>query len=174
MAIMHLIEGPVGAGKSTFAARLGFDLAAPRLDLDEWMVTLFRPDRPETDFLHWYLDRKERCLAQIWSVAAEIIESGSDCVLELGLVGRGDRAAFYERADAADCKLAVYVIDAPEETRRRRVRERNRRQEGTFKMAVSDEIFDIANRAWEAPDQAECDERRIRIVHTSRQEAHHD
>lgn len=166
MAMIHLVEGPVGAGKSTYAARLGLDLAAPRLDLDEWMVTLFRPDRPDVDFMQWYLARKDRCLAQIWNVAVEIIESGSDCVLELGLVGRRDRAAFYDRADAADCKLAVYVLDTPEEIRRQRVRERNRQQSGTFKMAVSDEIFEIANRAWEAPDQAECDERRIRVVHT--------
>lgn len=166
MATLHLIEGPVGAGKSTFAQRLGFDLSAPRLDLDEWMVALFRPDRPEVDFMRWYLERKDRCLTQIWNVAWEIIESGCDCVLELGLISRADRAAFYERVDAADFKLDVYVVDAPEETRRQRVRERNQRQSGTFKMAVSDEIFDIANRAWEAPDEAECDERGIRIVHT--------
>ncbi|MDZ7670704.1 MAG: ATP-binding protein [Gammaproteobacteria bacterium] len=164
--MIHLVEGPVGAGKSTYAARLGLDLAAPRLDLDEWMVVLFRPDRPETDFTQWYLERKDRCLSQIWNVASEIIASGSDCVLELGLVGRGDRAAFYERADAADYGRAVYLVDAPEETRRQRVRERNQLQSGTFKMAVSDEIFDIANRAWEPPDETECDERRIRIVHT--------
>lgn len=166
MATIHLIEGPVGAGKSTYAVGLGYEVAAPRLDLDEWMVTLFRPDRPESNFMQWYLDRKERCLAQIWNVASEIIESGTNCVLELGLVGRRDRAAFYEQADAAECKLSVYVVDAPEEIRRQRVRERNRRQAGTFKMAVSDEIFDIANRAWEAPDQAECEERQIRMVHT--------
>lgn len=166
MGTIHLIEGPVGAGKSTFALRLGHDLPAPRLDLDEWMVSLFRPDRPESDFMSWYLERKDRCLAQIWSVALEIIEAGSDCVLELGLVGRLDRTAFYQRADAADCKLAVYVIDAPEEDRRQRVRDRNRRHAGTFKMAVSDEIFEIANRAWEPPDEAECDARQIRIVRT--------
>jgi predicted kinase len=76
----------------------------------------------------------------------------------------------YERVDAAGCKLAVYVIDAPEETRRQRVRQRNQQQSGTFKMAVSDEIFDIANRAWQAPDEAECEARQIRIVHTWPQE----
>jgi len=166
MAMIHLIEGPVGAGKSTYAMRLGLNLAAPRLDLDEWMVTLFRPDRPAADFMQWYVERKDRCLAQIWNVASEIIASGSDCVLELGLVGCGDRAAFYERVDAADFRLAVYVMHAPEETRRQRVRERNQRQSGTFKMAVPDEIFDIANRAWEPPDEAECEARRIRIIRT--------
>jgi predicted kinase len=168
VAKIHLIEGPVGAGKSTFSIRLGHDLSAPRLDLDEWIVTLFRADRPETDFVAWYLERKRRCIEQIWSVASEILGSGTDAVLELGLVGRADRAAFYERVDDLDYELVVYVLETPEETRRQRVRERNREKGDSFKMEVSDEIFELANRAWEAPSETECRERRIRFVDTSR------
>ena len=164
MAKIHLIEGPVGAGKSTFAMRLGCELAAPRLDLDEWMVVLFRPDRPDDGLIEWYLERKRRCIEQIWNVASEIVGSGTDAVLELGLVTRADRAAFYQRVDASDYELAVYVLETPEETRRQRVRERNGRQGETFKMEVSDAIFELANRAWEAPDEAECRDRRIRTV----------
>ena len=164
MATLHLIEGPVGAGKSTFAMRLGCDLAATRLDLDEWMVTLFRPDRPDGGFMEWYFERKCRCIEQIWNVASEILDSGNDVVLELGLVTQADRAAFYARVDASGRELVVYVLDTPEETRRQRVRERNRRQGDTFKMQVSDEIFEVANRAWEAPDETECRDRRIRII----------
>lgn len=165
MAKIHLIEGPVGAGKSTFATRLGDELAAPHLDLDEWMVTLFQADRPDSGFLAWYAERKRRCLTQIWNVAWSIVSSGSDTVLELGLVHRADRAAFYECADAADVDLDVYLLETPEATRRQRVRERNRQQGRTFKMEVSEEIFDLANRAWEAPDEAECRQRRIHVVH---------
>lgn len=164
MASIHLIEGPVGAGKSTFALRVAHDLSAPRLDLDEWMVTLFRPDRPDSGFMTWYLERKHRCIQQIWNVVTEILRSGTDVVLELGLVGRADRVAFYERADAADCELVVYLLDTPEDTRRQRVRERNRQKGESFKMEVSDEIFELANGAWEAPDEIECRERRIRLV----------
>ena len=39
VATIHLIEGPVGAGKSTFAARLSVAHEAPHLNLDEWIVT---------------------------------------------------------------------------------------------------------------------------------------
>ena len=35
MARIHLIEGPVGAGKSTFAAQLSGTYAAPHLALDD-------------------------------------------------------------------------------------------------------------------------------------------
>lgn len=166
MSRIHLIEGPVGAGKSTFATRLGFDLSAPRIDLDEWMVTLFSPDRPETDFMPWYLECKRRCLEQIWRVTSELVESGTSAVLELGLVARNDRQAFYDRVDSAGYALDVHVLETPEAVRRQRVRARNQSGGGTFKMHVSDEIFELANRAWEAPDDREIEERGIRLVET--------
>ncbi len=166
MAKIHLIEGPVGAGKSTFATRLGYEIAAPRFDLDEWMITLFRPDRPDTDFMLWYSERKWRCIEQIWRTTSELVGSGTDTVLELGLVQREDRAEFYNRVDVSDFELAVYVLDSPEEVRRQRVWDRNSRGGDTFKMEVPDEIFELANNAWQAPDELECYERDIQIIHT--------
>lgn len=164
MTTIHLIEGPVGAGKSTHALALAARLGAPRLDLDEWFVTLFSPDRPDAGFVDWYLERKQRCLEQIWRVAEAVLEVDADVVLELGLVGRADREAFYARVDATDHDLRVHVLDVPVEVRRERVRARNRAADGTFKMAVPDAMFDIADRAWQPPDDDECRERRIRII----------
>lgn len=164
MATIHLIEGPVGAGKSTHAVRLAAELGAPRLDLDDWFVTLFSPDRPADGFVDWYLDRKRRCLEQIWHVTEAILDVDPHVVLELGLVGRADRAAFYERVDAADYDLDIRILDVPVDDRRERVRARNRNAGATFKMAVPDGIFDMADRAWEPPDDAECRVRRIRFI----------
>jgi predicted kinase len=167
MPRIHLIEGPVGAGKSTFATRLGFEVGAPRIDLDEWMVVLFSPDRPDGDFVGWYQECKRRCLEQIWRLTVELIEAGTSVVLELGLVARHDRGAFYERVDAAEYALDVHVLQTPEAVRRQRVRERNQRGDGTFKMHVPDEIFELANRAWEAPDDREIEDRGIRFVESA-------
>ncbi|HEX7034850.1 MAG TPA: AAA family ATPase [Pseudomonadales bacterium] len=161
---MHLVEGPVGAGKSTFAKALSLSLRAPHLDLDEWMLTMFSPDRPREEFMEWYLDRKARCIQQIWNVAREILDTGTSVILELGLVQRADRENFYRRVDATDYPLRVYLLDTPLEQRRQRVRERNRRRSGSFKMEVSDEIFDLADSFWEEPTEAECRERNIEIV----------
>lgn len=164
MASIHLVEGPVGAGKSTYAGQLGLRHGAPLLNLDEWMVTLFRPDRPELDFMQWYAERKRRCIEQIWRVAFELIETGTHVVLELGLVQVADREDFYGRVDAAGFDLKVYLLDAPEEVRRQRVRERNTEQGSTYQMEVSEEIFTLANSAWQAPDEAECRDRGIQRV----------
>jgi predicted kinase len=164
MAVIHLVEGPVGAGKSTYAAHLGMAHAAPRLILDDWMATLFRADRPETDVMVWYLERKQRCIEQIWNVAIDMVEAGSNVVLELGLIRRQDRAEFYSRVDAAGYKLEVHVLDAPRDIRRQRVRERNMAQGGTFFMVVPDEIFELASDLWQVPDEIECEERNIYFV----------
>lgn len=168
MPSIHLIEGPVGAGKSTYALRLSRELAAPHLDLDDWMVVLFRPDRPDgDDIMDWYLERKDRCIEQIWQVALEVLSSGSDVVLELGLVRRLDREAFFARVDMDEHPLLVHALDAPREVRRERVRTRNRERGATHSMDVSDAVFERASDIWEPLDDAECARREVRFVDTS-------
>lgn len=169
MATIHLVEGPVGAGKSTFAARLALSRGAPHLNLDEWMATLFSPDRPGDGFMPWYAERKDRCIRQIWDVTCELLDHGISAVLELGLVRAADRAGFYARVDATDYEMRVYLLDAPLERRRQRVRERNRQRTGTFRMEVSEEVFDLANGFWEEPSEVECRERHIELVSGSLQ-----
>lgn len=166
MPVIHLVEGPVGAGKSTYAAKLGEQHAAPRLILDDWMATLFRADRPEKDVMVWYMERKRRCIEQIWNVACDLVNAGSDVVLELGLIRYQDRAEFYSRVDAAGYQLKVHVLDAPREVRRERVHERNAAQGSTFFMVVPDEIFELASDLWQMPDDEEAAERNICLVST--------
>jgi len=165
MAHIHLIEGPVGAGKSTFAAQLSATHAAPCLILDDWMVTLFVPDRPDdADIMPWYLERKDRCINQIWSVTQGLIDTGTDAILELGLIQRDPRRRFYERLDAADHTFTVYVLDGPREVRRTRVQQRNKERGATFAMEVPDAIFELASDMWQPPDKSECADRDIRFI----------
>lgn len=130
------------------------------------MVTLFSPDRPVEGFMEWYSERKRRCIQQLWDVTCELLDNGISAILELGLVQRAERADFYRRVDATDHGLRVYLLDAPLDQRRERVRERNGRKTGTFRMEVTDEIFDLANSFWEEPSEIECREREIEIVRT--------
>ena len=166
MAEIHLVEGPVGAGKSTFAAKLSLSLGAPHLNLDEWMVNLFRPDRPEEGFIEWYSERKQRCIQQIWDVTGELLNSEISPILELGLVQRADREDFYRRVEATDHVLRVYLLDTPLETRRQRVRQRNMQKAGTYRMEVTDDVFNLANSFWEEPTEIECRERDIEFIST--------
>lgn len=167
MTQVFLVEGPVGAGKSTFSASLGRRYRAPRLTLDDWMATLFSPDRPEVGVIEWYLERKDRCIAQIWKVACEVLEVGAPVVLELGLVRRASRRCLYERVDGAGIDLTVYVIDAPKAVRRARVARRNQERGATFSMEVPDPMFELADSMWEPPDDEEILQRDVRFVSTA-------
>lgn len=164
MARVHMVEGPVGAGKTTFAAELGKKHRAPRLILDDWFANLFSPDRPAEGVMEWYAIRKERCLSRLWKMASDIVDAGHDVVLEFGLIDRASRLRLYSLVSAARYDLTVYVLDAPREVRRERVRARNRDKGATHSMDVPDHIFDIASNLWEPFDDAEIALRDVRFI----------
>ncbi len=159
---LHLIIGPVGAGKSTFALALSQEHQAPRLNLDEWMVELFAPDRPSQGVLPWYAERCQRCIRQIWRIAQRLVAQGLDVVLEIGLITRADRKAFFARVDAEPMGLTIHVLDAPRDVRRERVRRRNSGKGETFAMVVPPEVFELASDMWEPLAQEESAERDVR------------
>jgi predicted kinase len=166
-ARIHLVLGPVGAGKSTFALELARRHAGVRLTLDEWMTVLFRPDRPPTGLSEWYIERAGRCVEQIWALAQALVASGTDAVLEIGLLQRAAREAFYRRVEAAGRGLSVYVLDAPRDVRRARVLARNVQRGATFSMPVPPEIFELASDLWEPVASEEGEGRELTVMDTS-------
>ncbi|MEM6995316.1 MAG: AAA family ATPase [Myxococcota bacterium] len=166
MAQLHLVVGPVGSGKSTFVAALCARERAVRLNLDDWMATLFRPDRPVEGMVAWYAERAERCVAQIWSLAVQLIEVGVTVVLEIGLIRRRDRLRLYGWVDERALDLTIHILDAPRDVRRARVQHRNETRGPTFTMVVPPEIFELASDMWEPLADDECEGRDVRFVAT--------
>ena len=164
MPRVHVIEGPVGAGKSTFAASLAPRVEGVHIALDQWFARLFSPDRPEGNFVPWYLEHKDRLLELIWDHSRCILASGTDVILELGLIQRQQRVEFCQRIRDDGFQLAVYILDAPRDIRRERVRLRNTEKGPTFSMVVPDHVFDIASNMWEPPDDIEQGEIAIEYV----------
>ena len=162
MAHVHLITGPVGAGKSTFGIALSHELGALRLTLDDWMARLYGADeRPAEGRIAWYIERRDRVLDQIWEVAQQALALGTPVVLEIGLIQAAERAAFYGRVDAVAAELSVYVIDAPRDVRRRRVMRRNEEKGRTYAVDVPLPFFELASDLWQPPDEMERAERRV-------------
>ncbi len=158
MSQIHFIEGPVGAGKSTYAKALAAAGGFTHIALDEWFARLFSPDRPQENLIQWYLERKDRLLALILDHARAILATGNDVALELGLIQRAARLAVLQALQQEGVPFCVHVLDAPLEIRRERVKRRNVEQGETFSMVVPDHIFEMASSMWEAPDDLEREE----------------
>ncbi|XYH95595.1 AAA family ATPase [Sorangium sp. So ce1128] len=149
-----------------FALQLCREQRAVRLNLDEWMTALFRPDRPDTGVLEWYIERTGRCIDQIWRLTERMLEVGTSVVLEIGLIRRDERERFYERVDAGGHPMTIHVLDAPRDLRRERVQRRNQQKGDTFSMVVPPDFFEFASDMWQPLDDAERDGRDVRIMST--------
>jgi predicted kinase len=153
--MLHLLIGPVGAGKTTYAQRQCAQSSALLLDLDTWMVRLYGDDqRPAEGILAWYLERRERCRGLIWDLALSLLANGIDVYLEIGLLGVSERIRYYEEAFARDLTMQVCVVDAPRDVRRSRVQQRNQKP-NPYTQIVPAQFFEQASDAWQPPDEAE-------------------
>ena len=166
MAQIHLIIGPVGAGKSTFARKVSEDFKAVRFTLDEWMAVLFGENERPADRAAWYIARTERCLDLIWRLTLSLLAVGTPVVLEVGLIRREARNRLYGQIDAMACDLVVYCLDADRSIRRERVLKRNIEKGDTFSMEVPLAFFEIASDMWEPPDEIEKADREMRFIST--------
>ncbi len=159
MTQVHLLLGPVGAGKSTLAQALVREHGAVWLELDAWMARLFRADRPDDDaaLATWYSERAARCEAQIWATAEGIVAVGTPVVLELGLLERRLRERVVRRVERAGWSMTVHIVRTPRDLRWERVVGRNRDGGGTAGRIVSEAIFAIASDRWEPVEGQEVE-----------------
>lgn len=155
METVHIVFGPQGAGKSTYARALAADIAGVRFSIDEWMHELYAADSPTPLRLDWVMARVQRCERRIWAVASETALKGVDVVLDLGFMKAASRASF--RALAMDAGLAMHshFITAPVDIRRSRVMARNEERGATFSFEVTPAMFGVMESQFEAPSDDE-------------------
>jgi predicted kinase len=152
---VHLVFGPVGAGKSTYARALATRERGVRFAMDDWMHELFAPDlSPMLDFA-WVLARVRRCEQRIRATALEVLGAGTPVVLDLGLMKAVDRVAFRAWAAAAGHAVRDHFIHAPAPVRVERVRARNAARGETFSFEVTPAMFGLMEQLFEPPDATE-------------------
>ena len=154
-ATLHVIFGPSGAGKTTYAHAFARREKAVALILDDWMARLFAPDMPEPIEYEWMIERVGRCEAQIWSTAAAVLAAGTSVILDIGLMRRADRARVREIAEATGLPLQWHFVTASAEARRARVADRNVVRGEGFAIEVSPEMFDFIEGVFEPPEPEE-------------------
>lgn len=151
----HLIYGPTAAGKSVYARRLAAETHGVRFAIDEWTHALFGADLPEQMDLSWVMPRVARCQLQIWSVARQILDTGTDVVLELGLLRKSDRDVVRVQVEQAGHVPLFHFVDADVSIRRQRVLQRNEDKGETYSFDVTPEMFEAMEVHFERPTESE-------------------
>jgi predicted kinase len=118
MAVMILVVGLPGAGKTQCSRRLEEDLGALRLTPDEWMDALF--DTSEVDGRRWVLESK-----MLWGVAARMLELGVDVILDYGCWSVEERDLFRTRALELGATTEIVLLNPPFDVLWERLEKRN-------------------------------------------------
>jgi predicted kinase len=146
-AVMILIVGLPGAGKTTLARRLEEERAALRFTPDEWMEPLFGVS--EDGGRRWVLESQ-----LFWGVAARALSLGTNVILDYGCWSETERDMFRNRTHELGARAEIVVLNPPFEVLWQRLAARNAAlPEGTFH--ISREELEDYNSKFHLPDAAE-------------------
>ena len=154
-ALVHLVTGQTGAGKTTYAQQLAEQQNGVRFSIDEWMTSLFWMDSPDGITFSWAMTRIARCEEMIRQQAQTFLRHNIAVVLDLGFTKRDQRIAFTGWAARRAEETHLHWVDVPAEERWVRVRSRNIERGSTYVMQVDRAMFDFMEDQWEAPDADE-------------------
>lgn len=120
MAVLHLIHGYLGVGKSTFARRLAAEKRAVCLSPDEVLVERYGPEPFDDAGVRW-----REIKVEMWRQAEAALARGQDVVMDFGFWRREDRDAARAAAKRLGVEAILYDVRADMAVARERVLRRS-------------------------------------------------
>lgn len=156
--MIHLICGPIGAGKTTFAHKIAESHNAIRFSEDEWLSQLFVPDAPEglleqpmSVVGSWAGEKYQRCRTQIWQVCQQLLKANISIVVDGAAANKEQRDIVRQYALDNGVDFQLYFVSAEAHIRKLRVFARNENQGDTYSLEVTPDMFAYTERFFEAP-----------------------
>jgi predicted kinase len=147
-AIVYLIVGLPGAGKTTCAKELETRASALRLTPDEWQIALFGDQNPP--------DKRDLVEGKLIQLGMRAAQLGINVVFDFGFWGEDDRSALRWIADTVGASSRVIFLAIDPDEQRRRVTDRfATTPDQTFQM--SDVELEQWRTEFQPPDDAELE-----------------
>ncbi len=147
--MIHLVCGPIGAGKTTYAIGLAEKENAVLFSEDEWLAKLFVPDAPEGLLEQpmqvvgtWATEKYQRCRGQIWLVCKQLLKNNVSIVLDGAAANKEQRDIIRKKANDNDVNFQLYFVTSAADGRKKRVFERNLSQGETYSLEVTPAMFE--------------------------------
>ena len=149
-AVLHLICGQAGAGKTTYAKKLENRRSATRFSKDQWVIALHgRNLRME----EWNA-AQEKCYRLIAELTVKLLAQKIDVILDYGFWYREERLAAKDLAASVGATAMTHYLDTPGAIRRERVLSRNHALDDDS-VEISPDAFEKQLDWFEKPSDAE-------------------
>lgn len=116
-AVLYIICGFIGAGKTTFSKKLSDETGAVHFNPDELCVRQF--DKSDWE-QNW-----EQCFSltmdKLWKMTARYLKDGKDVILDTGFWDRKSRDFAKSVANECHADWKLYYLDVPDEVAKRRI-----------------------------------------------------
>lgn len=114
---LYIIQGFIGAGKSTYSKKLASETGAVHLNPDEWVTKFY--DRSE------YMQNWDNCFEEtvnrLWQKAKEDLQRGESIIFDMGFWHKKDRDFARRIAGECNCQFKHIYLHVPDEVLKKRI-----------------------------------------------------
>ena len=146
-ATLYIIQGFIGAGKSTFSRCLSKESDAIHLNPDEWVSKLYTQEEYKNDWNKCF----EATVHKLWIKTKEYLSNGIDVIFDMGFWLKRDRDFARQIAQQCNADCKHYYLYVPDEILKERIVE-NRPPEWA---KIHLENFDKNKKLFEIPSSDE-------------------
>ncbi len=120
MSVLYIVQGFLGAGKTTWSKVFAQSSGAVRLNADEWCMSNFA----EAEWTRDWDGCFSKSIVFLWEETEHRLSAGEDVILDFGFWSRASRDDARDKARRWQAELRHYYLVAPDEVLIERVSRR--------------------------------------------------
>lgn len=147
MCVLYIIQGFLGAGKTTYSKNLSQKLNVTRLNADEWCEENFLPEKLSNEWDACFSE----AIKTLWKQAEKFLKNKNSVILDFGFWSKESRDYARSRAKELNVEIQHHYVFAPDQILLERIKKRS------GAIAENNVLnFIKIKRSFEEPTEDEC------------------